>query len=108
MQHGYTGQNKGIPYLSKLSQELYEGSFSKGIRKAGMEGQGWVFVGEDGNPTFLEGENKVCLLVSQSTACEKPQTLSSKTTGEALSGALEHFKIGFPASLKSLVQAKRN
>lgn len=39
--------------LSKLSKELDEGSLSKGVGDAGVEGEGWVVLGEDFHPAGL-------------------------------------------------------
>lgn len=40
-------------YFAKLPEQLDEGAFTKGVGKAGMEGQGGIFLGQDGHPTFL-------------------------------------------------------
>lgn len=43
-----------VQYLSKLSQELYEVSFAKGVREAGVEGERRILLGQDSNPAFLQ------------------------------------------------------
>lgn len=40
-------------YLAKLSEELNKGALTKGVGKAGMEGQSGILCGQHSYPTFL-------------------------------------------------------
>lgn len=40
-------------YLAKLSEQLDEGTFTKGVGEAGVESQRGVFLGEHSHPALL-------------------------------------------------------
>jgi hypothetical protein len=76
-------REKWVTYIFKLAQQVDQGPFAKRVGDAGVEGHGWIFLGQDRNPLLLK-TNRTKQIISHTHFTKKTKDTAERHGCDAI------------------------